>query len=363
MTINLSIVVPILNEEKNIPILLDRVTSSLGEIDWEIVFVDDDSSDNSRRELIALSQSNPRVRFLTRIGRQGLSTAVIEGVLTCSSDYIAVMDGDLQHDETLLPKMLQSLTQDDADIVIGSRFLSQSSLGDFSSTRENMSRVGNWLSQTIIKTELTDPLSGFFMLKRTLFESAVRKLSGTGFKILLDILSTIERPIKIKELPFEFGTRLYGESKIDSLVTLEFGLMLLDKWFGKIIPARFLLFATVGALGVGVHVVLLALFFKGLELDFYYAQIISTLLTMSFNFSLNNNFTYRDRRLKGKAFVSGLLSFYLVCSIGAVANFQFAEFLYQNSFYWVIAGIAGAAIGAVWNYAMTSLFTWKAKRK
>lgn len=359
---SLSIIVPILNEAKNIPILVDRVSASLAQIDWELIFVDDDSSDQSRAQLIALSSVNPRVRFLTRIGRQGLSTAVIEGALSSARDYIAVMDGDLQHDEAVLPKMLSCLSNNEADIVIGSRFLEQSSLGEFTAKRERMSRVGNWLSQTIIKTKLSDPLSGFFMLERTLFENVVHKLSGTGFKILLDILSTIKKPIKVKELPFQFGTRVHGESKIDSLVTLEFGLMLLDKWFGRIVPARFLLFTAVGAVGVGIHLLLLAIFFKTLQFDFYYSQAIATLLTMTFNFSLNNNLTYRDRRLSGPAFFTGLLSFYFVCSVGAVANFQFADFLYSQSVYWAAAGIAGAGIGAVWNYAMTSLFTWKARR-
>lgn len=358
---SLSIIVPVLNEAENIPILVENISKTLNGLDWEVVFVDDDSKDASREVLLALSKSNYRIRFITRIGRRGLSTAVIEGALTCSKDLIAVMDGDLQHDESLLPKMLDCFTKDTADVVIGSRFLESSSLGEFSNKRERMSRIGNWLSQTIIKTSLTDPLSGFFMLKRELFESVVQNLSGTGFKILLDILSTTKRDIRIHELPFNFRSRVHGDSKIDSLVTLEFGLMLLDKWFGRVVPARFLLFTAVGSLGVLLHLSLLWLFYKNFSYDFYFSQVGATVITMTFNFYLNNNLTYRDYRLTGYRFLLGLLSFYGLCSIGAMANFQLAEFLYEKNIFWVLAGISGALIGAVWNYVMTFFFTWKAK--
>lgn len=358
---DLSIIVPVLNEAANIPILIDRISAALSDLEWEVVFVDDDSSDASRNVLIDLSQINDRVRFITRIGRQGLSTAVIEGALTSHADCIAVMDGDLQHDETLLPEMFKSLRENDADIVVGSRFLESSSLGEFSAQRERMSRIGNWLSNTVIKTQLTDPLSGFFMISRKRFESVVRELSGTGFKILLDVLSSSNTPMRVKELPFKFGTRIHGESKIDSLVALEFGMMLLDKWFGRWIPPRFFLFTAVGGLGVGIHVAILGLLFKLLDIDFYIAQVVATLVTMAINFSLNNILTYRDRRLHGLGFIKGLLSFYVVCSIGALANFQFAEFLFNKQAHWILAGLGGAVIGAVWNYAMTSIFTWKKK--
>ena len=363
MTPSLSIIVPILNEAENIPLLVNRVADQMGNTNYTIIFVDDDSYDGSREVLIDISKRNPRVRFLSRIDRQGLATAVIEGALSSSDDFIAVMDGDLQHDESLLPEMLATLVNEQADIVVGSRFAKGSSLGEFSETRERISRIGNWLSQSVIKSQLSDPLSGFFMLKRHLFESVVRNLSGSGFKILLDILSTIKVPVRVKELPFTFGTRIHGESKIDGSVTLEFGLMLLDKWFGGLIPARFIMFAAVGGLGVGIHLSLLALFYQALNAPFISAQIIATVLTMTVNFLLNNSLTFRDRRLVGGALFKGLLSFYLFCSIGALANFQLADFLFNNQVYWLLSGFAGAIVGAVWNYAMTSIFTWRKTKK
>ncbi|NND82180.1 MAG: glycosyltransferase [Gammaproteobacteria bacterium] len=362
MTATLSVIVPVLNEAKNISILVEKLDAALAGLEWEVVFVDDDSSDGSRDTLIDLSRCNRRVRFLSRVGRQGLSSAVIEGAMSCASDHIAVMDGDLQHDEKVLPKMRRVLVDEGADVVVGSRFLERSELGTFSQTRERISRVGNWLSGTVIKTQLSDPLSGFFMARREVFESVVRNLAGTGFKILLDILASSKRPLKVVELPFTFGTRLHGESKVDSLVTLEFGMMLLNKWFGGWIPIRFMLFSLVGGLGVISHLIILAGLYRVVETEFIYAQAAATLITMAINFVLNNLFTYRDKRLTGLSFFMGLASFYLVCSIGALANFQFAEFLYQQQLHWALAGFSGAMVGAVWNYAMSSVFTWRKTR-
>ena len=365
MTASLGIIVPVLNEADNIPVLVDRLTAALSGEKWEVVFVDDDSDDESRKILLALASKHANVRSLTRIGRRGLSSAVIEGALSSAAPVIAVMDGDLQHDEALLQPMLELIKSNQADIVVGSRFMRQSDAGSLSPGRETMSRIGNWLSRSVIKICLSDPLSGFFMIKHEAFDGVVRDLSGTGFKILLDILANTKTPLRVIELPFQFGERLHGESKIDSLVTLEFVMLLADKWFGQRIPVRFLLFTAVGGIGVGIHVAILGALYKGLGVDFYLSQISATLITMTINFTLNNMFTYRDRRLRGKSFLVGLLSFYLVCSIGALANLQFAEFLFSHHSHWALAGLAGAIVGAVWNYAMTSVFTWTrpSKRK
>jgi dolichol-phosphate mannosyltransferase len=365
MAEELSIVVPVLNEAKNLSILVDRLSETLNKerIDWEVVFVDDDSQDGSRAALIDLANQNSRVRFITRIGRQGLSSAAIEGMLSSSARHLAVMDGDLQHDETLLPKMLVELQSDEVEVVVGSRFAKGASLGEFSSTREKISNLGNWLARLTIKTELKDPLNGFFMIKREAFEPTLYDLSGTGFKILVDILASSPRPLKVKELGFNFGKRIHGESKIDSLVAVEFLTLLAEKWLGFLVPVRFLFFTAVGGLGVFIHLAILSLLFKTLGWQFYSAQATATLLTMAINFSLNNVLTYRDRRLSGFGFIKGLLSFYLVCSVGALANFQFAEFLFSEGIHWILAGLAGAIVGAVWNYAMTSTFTWAKKKK
>jgi dolichol-phosphate mannosyltransferase len=189
----------------------------------------------------------------------------------------------------------------------------------------------------------------------------VRRLSGQGFKILLDLLASAPQPVRLKELPFEFRRRQHGESKLDTLVAWEFGMLLADKLVGHLVPVRFALFAFIGVIGLGVHLVVLWACFKVLGADFKIAQTAATLIAMTSNFFLNNVFTYRDQRLKGWRLVRGLLTFYLICSVGAVANVGIAAYIFAADSSWWLAGIAGVVVGSVWNYAVSSIFTWRAR--
>jgi len=249
----LCVVVPTFNEVQNIQPLVERLTLALERIEWEVVFVDDDSSDGTADVIRALALDNVRVRCLQRIGRRGLSTAVIEGMCSTGATYLAVIDGDMQHDESLLPKMLSTLKCEGVDIVIGSRYIAGGGTGAWEESRARISALANRLSRLIIKTELSDPMSGFFMLRRDAFLSAVRRLSGLGFKILLDLFSSSPTPLRYKELPYTFRPRAHGASKLDSQVAIEYLLLLIDKRVGHVVPARFILFAGIGALGLGVH--------------------------------------------------------------------------------------------------------------
>jgi dolichol-phosphate mannosyltransferase len=355
----LTLVIPTLNERENIAPLLERLELALGATRWEVIFVDDDSRDGTPEEVREIGRIDPRVRCLQRIGRRGLSTACIEGILASTSPYIAVMDADLQHDEAILPAMLSSLRNEPYDLVIGSRYVDGGGIGQWNSTRANISGFAIRLSRMICKAEVADPMSGFFMLKRELFERAMRKLSGQGFKILLDLMASSPEPPRFKELPYEFRLRRYGESKLDTMVAWEFGMLLADKLVGHIVPVRFALFALIGGLGLIVHLTTL---WTGLTLggfSFIVAQTVATMVAMTSNFFLNNLFTYRDQRLKGLRLIRGLLSFYLICSIGAVANVGLAAFFYNWRQIWWLAGVAGVIVGSVWNYAVSSVFTWK----
>ncbi len=355
----LTLVIPTLNERENIAPLLERLELVLAGTRWEVIFVDDDSRDGTPEEVREIGRIDPRVRCLHRIGRRGLSTACIEGILASTSPYIAVMDADLQHDEVLLPAMLSTLREEPYDLVIGSRYVQGGGIGHWDSTRANISGFATKLSRMICKAEIADPMSGFFMLKREVFERAVRKLSGQGFKILLDLMASSPQPPRFKELPYEFRQRRYGESKLDTMVAWEFGMLLADKLVGHVIPVRFALFALIGGLGLIVH---LATLWTGLTLagfSFIVAQTVATMVAMTSNFFLNNLFTYRDQRLKGLRLIRGLLSFYLICSVGAVANVGLAAFFYNWRQIWWLAGVAGVIVGSVWNYAVSSVFTWK----
>ena len=356
----LTIVVPTLNERDNVKPLIALLDTALANVNWEVMFVDDDSTDDTARRIRALALVDPRVRCIQRIGRRGLSTACIEGVLASSAPYVAVMDADLQHDEALLPRMLEILLTENVDVVIGSRYAAGGGLGNWAGNRAWISRLGTRLARLVCNQDIADPLSGFFMCRRDVFEDVVRRLSGHGFKILLDLLASSSRPLRVCELPFEFRTRRHGESKLDTLVVWEYFALLADKLFGRIVPIRFALFASIGAVGLAVHMPVLWGGLHFAALSFGAAQSIATLAAMTSNFFLNNILTYRDQRLRGWRMLRGLLTFYAICAIGATANVGIASYLFNANQTWWVAGVLGVIIGAVWNYAMSSIFTWRA---
>jgi len=359
LPVEISIVVPTFNERDNIESLVKGIERALPGIKWEIIFIDDDSPDRTADFVRDLARSKPHVRCHQRVGRRGLSKAVIEGMLSSSGPLIVVMDADLQHDETILPTMWRRMTRDQMDLVIGSRYCTGGSIGTWNSQRAAMSRFATMLSRTIMTQELTDPMSGFFMIRRDTFHGIVRRLSGEGYKILLDLFASSPEPLRFVEVPYTFRARKAGESKLDSAVIWEYLLLIADKKFGHVIPARFLLFCFVGLSGVVIHSVALAVTFKSIGLSFPIAQTIATLIAMSTNFAFNNILTYRDSRLRGMRFFTGLLTFYMACSIGVIANVGVANFTFEYDYNWWLAGSAGALIGAVWNYAATSIYTWR----
>lgn len=361
MGVELSVIVPTFNERENVLPLVSKLDAALRGISWEVIFVDDDSPDGTAQHARALGQKDPRVRCLQRIARRGLSSATIEGMLASNAPYMAVMDGDLQHDETLLRKMLAVLKSEDMDIVVGSRYVEGGSTGEWSSRRESMSRFATSFGRILMRVDVKDPMSGFFMLKRTFFDRVVRRLSGKGFKILFDLFVSSPEPVKFKELPFIFKNRLSGESKLSTIVVWEYLLLLIDKWLGPYIPVRFILFVCAGGFGLIIHLCVLGLGLNLLSWPFSFAQSAAVFAAMTVNFVVNNIFTYRDKKLKGLDFARGLLSFYLACAIGAFINIRVAMFLFESGIQWWLAGILGAVIGAVWNYAITATFTWKKK--
>jgi dolichol-phosphate mannosyltransferase len=355
----LTVVIPTLNERDNVVPLLKLLDAALSGIAWEVIFVDDDSRDGTADHIRAIGKFDRRVRCLQRIGRRGLSTACIEGALASATPYIAVMDADLQHDETLLPSMLECLRGGDCDLVVGSRYVTGGGLGDLSAGRAQISGMATRLSRLVYRSELADPMSGFFMLRRELLEDTVRRMSGQGFKILLDILASSPRSVRVKELPYTFRQRRHGESKLDTLVAWEFMMLIADKSIGHLVPVRFALFALIGGLGLVVHLSVLWTSLKVVDTAFTTAQAAAALVAMTSNFFLNNLFTYRDKRLQGWRLLRGLLSFYLICAVGAVANVGIATYAFAAHQTWWAAGIAGVIVGSVWNYAVSSIFTWK----
>jgi dolichol-phosphate mannosyltransferase len=287
---------------------------------------------------------------------------VIEGVLSSSATYVAVIDGDMQHDETRLPVMLAELRSGQYDLAVASRYVEGGdNAGLANQWRHMLSDGGIWLAQKVLPVKLADPMSGFFMLQRTLFEQLATQLTGQGFKILLDLVLSAPTPLRVKEVPAVFHERVAGVSKLDALVVLQFLGLLMDKTFAGYLPLRFASFAGVGAIGVMVHLAVLGLLRESTPLNFGGEQTIATLVAMVFNFELNNVITYADQRLRGPRLWRGLLLFMAVCGVGAIANIGIAKALYYSNTTWSVAGAMGAIIGVVWNYAVSATLVWRAR--
>jgi dolichol-phosphate mannosyltransferase len=286
----------------------------------------------------------------------------VEGVCASGAEYIAVIDADMQHDESLLPKMLNLLSANQADLVIGSRYVEGGGLGAWPKERRNMSQLATWCATALIGSRVSDPMSGFFAIKRDLFSACIYDLSQQGYKILLDILTSSPRPLTVVELPYVFRTRVRGASKMDLTVVAEFAFLLIDKMTSGIIPPKFVLFCIVGTLGLGFHLAVLdALRMAGSR--FLLAQLMATYSAMTLNYIINNSVTYRSQRLKGIRFWTGYILFALVCSIGSLANVGVAELVLNGLNSWPLAGIAGALMSAVFNFSGTTQLVWKQPRR
>lgn len=359
---DLAVVLPTFNERANIDEIIARLYAVLAPFQFEIVFVDDDSADGTATVIEAYARSDRRIRLIHRVGRRGLASACMEGILSTSAPFVAVMDADLQHDESILPGMVERIRCDQLDVVVATRNADSGSMGDFASSRILLSHAGRRIASLISRAELSDPMSGFFIVRRTFFLSAVRQMYGGGFKILLDLLASSPQPAHVAEVGYTFRARQHGESKLDFNTSLEYLFLLLNKLTRGLVPARFALFCVVGCAGIVAHLLSLGLLLRVLGKPFFPAQLVATVVAMTVNFFLNNLVTFRDRRLHGRSLLLGLLSFYAACTFGAWANIVLSCDLFRRGVSWPIAGLIGVVVGSAWNYSITSLFTWQKRR-
>ena len=359
---DISLIIPTYNERSNIGPLVEAVGTALGDIPWEMIVVDDDSPDQTFSEVAKLAREEPRLRCLRRVGRRGLASAVIEGALVANGGVIAVMDADFQHDDAKLRPMFEKLVATGADIVVGTRYAEGGGIGEWDATRAKMSDFATRMACMLVGNQTSDPMSGFFMVRREVFAREIYDLSQQGYKILLDIISSSQVPLRIEEVPYVFRTRQAGESKISVMVLAEFLFLIIEKLTHGLIPPRFALFSIVGGIGLAVHLAVLNSL-KLFGFEFLPAQIAAIGVAMVSNFIMNNEFTYRDRRLTGLSFVAGLALFCLVCSFGALANVGVAEIAIHQVGNWSIAGLFGAIMGAVFNFSAATSLVWRRPRK
>ncbi len=360
--IELAVIVPTFNEVGNIEELHRRLAKALDGVRWEMIVVDDDSTDGTQSRALDLAQQGFDVRILRRIGRRGLSTAVVEGMLATPAMYLAVIDADLQHDESMLPAMLAQLRQGGIDLVVGSRYIDGGGILSWTDVRARMSSFATIIAQRLLRADLSDPMSGYFVITREALERTVRRLSGEGYKILLDLFASSDPPLRFVEVPYVFRPRISGESKLDAAVLWEYLVLILDKSIGRYIPTRLLLFILVGGTGLVIHYAIFASMYLTNVANFAEAQLTATLVAMTSNYAFNNILTYRDARKRGWRFLIGLIGFYAVCSVGIAGNVGIASFAFQEHYDWWSAAFAGILIGTMWNFAASSIFVWNRRR-
>ena len=358
---SVSIVAPAFNERDNIRPLVLALDRALGGLDWELIVVDDDSSDATYEVADACAQEGWPVRCLRRIGRRGLSSAVVEGALASSAEHLVVMDADLQHDETIIPHLLGAL-RGGAELAVASRHAPGGGLGDWDARRAGLSALATRIGMRLCGAALSDPMSGFFAMRRRTFLECVHGLSQQGYKVLLDIVASSRKDLRIVEVPYVFRARQQGESKLDALVMVEFGLLMADKASHGVLRPKLLMFLWVGCCGLIAHLAVLRLV-QALGAGFMDAQVAATLCAMTLNFAMNNALTYRAERLRGSGLIGGYLMFCAICSLGAVANVSVASVAMARHAGWTFAGLAGAAMSAVYNFEVASRLVWGVGRQ
>jgi len=361
----LSLVLPTYNEAKNIPELLPKLEEILTGIEHEIIIVDDDSPDGTWHIALELAQGREDLHVIRRLGRRGLSSAVIEGFLAAKGDVFAVMDADGQHDFELLPALYHAV-RSGSGIAVGSRYVEGGSVGEWDERRQVLSRIATRLALFLCAVKVKDPMSGFFAIERSLFERVVTKLNPKGFKILLDLLVCVPRETQVTEHPFTFRKRLHGQSKLSLRVQVDFLEYLYDVTVGKYIPLTFVKYSLVGTLGVFVHLCAYYAITRFVLQSshpsvggFSIAVIGATETAIVFNFFLNNIWTFAGQRLQGKQAAVGFLKFNIACLFGALVNWGVSTSLFALKWQEFLAVFLGAMAGVMWNYTVNRIFTWK----
>ncbi|MDI7774226.1 glycosyltransferase [Asticcacaulis sp. EMRT-3] len=371
---DLSLVICTLNEGTAIRSVINEICDALDGIRHEIIVVDDNSSDNTGSEVLDVAKLRPNVRLHVRVGERGLSSAAIKGWDIAHGRYLGVMDGDGQHDPRAIRQMADMIMAGNTDLVCVSRYLGQTETG-LSGLRDIGSKVATAATGLVLKVPLSDPMSGCFLMTRDYYQSARPKLTGIGFKILLDIAASAPKKPRFGEVKAALRERQGGQSKLDLRVVADLGALLIEKATGGLLPARFVLFAGVGVTGVVVYAVVLIAFhllLRGEHQALYRYQYryddtisysMAIWLSMTWNFFINNWLTFRDKRLKGWAILRALLGFYVACSIGAVLSLVLSLFMKEHlHIHWLVAGISAALLSSVWNYWGARMLSWRDKK-
>ncbi len=357
--LDVSIIIPTRNERENLPVLIENLQEVMEGRHFEIVIVDDDSEDSTWQVAEELSHRYRNIRVIRRINRKGLSSAITEGFILGKGKYVAVLDADLQHDHRLIAAMFDQIG--DCDVEIGSRYMDQKSVPGWDSWRSRLSRAGTVMAQKLLKQEVSDPMSGFFMIRRKIMQEIAPQLFEHGYKILFDIL--IRRPdLKVKELPYDFKARLYGTSKLTAAVIFDFADLLISRAIPSRFNFQFIRYGAVGASGVVIHLFTLYVLYVVMGLLYPVSLVFAIETAMVSNYALNNQWTFKEHRFLGLQWWKGLVKFNLACMLGSALNLAIGWYLVEKTVPWFYASVLGIWVGTSWNYLSNRFFTWGVNR-
>lgn len=363
----LSLVIPTYNEYQNIGPLIQRITSALEPVtdNFEIIVLDDDSPDGTWQVAEEIARENSHLRVIRRCGERGLGTAVIAGWQAAKGEILGVMDGDLQHPPETLPKLLSSVLDTDAEIVVASRYIDGGGISAWSLGRRLSSWMGAFIASLMLPNILRlvrDPMSGYFLIRRSVIEYL--DLHPEGYKILLEVLSRGKYQTVV-EIPYIFEDRKEGKSKLGPKQYCDFFIHLgrLARETGQI--GRFLRFCGVGFSGVLVNEGALKFFTDVGGLHYIYSAILAVEIAIISNFFFNDLWTFSDKANQEPGIgnrIKRLCKFNLICASGACLNILILWALTDlGGLHYLRSNLFGIFAATLWNYSMNYHITWNGK--
>lgn len=346
----LSIIIPTYNERENLGALLERIFSSLGGLNFEVIVVDDNSPDGTGKLADEIASKRRDMKVVHRERKLGLGTAILDGIRVAEGEFIGVMDADMQHPPELLKTMLEKAGEG-ADIVIASRYVEGGKVDGWSFVRRATSKGALWLSHLLLPRvrKIKDTLSGYFIFKKSVIEGI--SLNVKGFKLLIEILARGKYE-KVVEVPYTFRARAAGRSKLSLSEKIDYLKQIL-----RLSDYRIFKFTAVGVSGLVVNNGVLWLLVSALGAIPFLAGIFSIEASILSNFALNNFWTFKDR--KGGSFLSRMLKYHGSVALGAVVNYATLVTLTIIGLHLIVANTIGIFLGFISNYLLSETFVWK----
>ncbi len=359
----LSLIVPTYNERENLVPLFEsiqRALSDLSNLVYELIVVDDDSPDGTADLAESLAEIYP-VKVIRRINERGLATAVVEGFKQAVGDVLGVIDADLQHPPDVIPNLLREIWNG-ADVAVATRYIEGGGTKGWSFSRKMVSKGATFLSHLLLPVtrNVKDPMSGFFLLRRDVLDGV--KLMPIGYKILLEVLAK-GRADSVVAVPYVFTERVAGKTKFNLREQLNYlkhlyHLSQVDKEI-----RRFFKFCLVGTSGVFVNMGLLWLLTETAGFYYLISAIFAIEASIISNFTLNELWTFRDRRGgTARSVLARALKFNLVSAAGVGINLTILYGLTEAfGLYYLASNLIGIAAATLWNFGLSYLWTWHRK--